>query len=206
MYCTGIQKKQFKPSRRFLSRLSRFLIVLAIITITWSAPRVYAEEISPDPNVGLGDVTSFNFDNQGAIDSDGGGGAASAQFQVFSTNYAKLTYEVTVPESFVGLYHAFLSAADLSHVDYFVMGIQAPADTRIKLEIKDDQNNVDSVTLIEQTGNEVFYKISKDFFDAINQASVKEINFIVTGADNPNQSGDFLIHFGDYSLGPDGQT
>ncbi len=83
-----------------------------------------------------------------------------------------------------------------------VVGIQTPAGTIVKLEAKDVNGKVDSVSLAGQDGSKKYYSIPSALLDDISVTNVKEINLVLDGSLPIPKNGEMKVDFGFYPFVP----
>lgn len=182
---------------------TRHLIPIpTLLFIFFFASNVYAE------------VTSFEFVNTGAIDSDGTGTRVLAEFEPASETQGDLNYTFTTSSAadFAGIFHSFdrpetgpVETGNLSQLNSIVVGISASVATDIRLEVKDHEGDTGFVLIQNSGGNvEQLYTIPRNFYPPnVNFDRVREINLVLVASQNPSQSDIMSVHFGYYNFIPE---
>ncbi len=157
------------------------------------------EELSPDAGLGASDVTTL----PGTPETDpmtGGGGTSSIN-QVGTTGI-EWTYDVSAGGSFSGAmvhYDDFGTAGvteteDLSGLDSFVIGVDGPATTKVKVEVEDANGTKSSVILTGVGTTQAFWEVRLDYFSSsIDWTNITMINFVVDGTLVTSTSGQINI-------------
>ncbi len=161
----------------------------------------YVFTVLPNPLLDIGDISLLDIQNFGGFDNDGAGADTVVTFNQVSSTHVNIDYQFNAATGFAGIFTTYAAPVNLQSLGNLIFGLNAPAGTIVRLELKDNQAHTKSVPFGGLDGaNEMFYSDFLQLFTGVDLANVTEIIWLIDRAAQTTTSGQLSVRFGIFSF------